>query len=99
MKRGRRGFRCRHHMENRVNGGNNHKSNKLLLYVQREQLVHLLFGNKDQYQILDELRRMNRNGSLSEYIRRFERLIRAKEAQSRIPARTVWEKIGKASGK
>lgn len=80
-----RGQRCRHHLVNRSKGGSNQLSNRALLKVEREQKLHLLFGNKNQYQILRELRHINKCGSgiLDGYIRVFQRFIRAKENQSR----------------
>ena len=84
-----RGERCRHHLVNRSKGGSNHVSNRVLLYVHKEQLIHLLFGNANQYQILRQLRRMNKNGALTEYIKRFERLIRAKEYQAKEERQTT----------
>ncbi len=80
--------RCRHHMINRSNGGTNHIGNKLLLYLHREKLLHLLFGDKNQYQILSEMRRMNEGGALTQYVRRLERVVRAKENQRQL----WWEK-------
>jgi hypothetical protein len=73
--------RRRHHMINRTNGGSNHRDNKVLLYIHREQILHLLFDDKNQYVILRELRGMNEDGSFTPYIRRFARLIQAKRNQ------------------
>jgi len=80
--------RCRHHMINRKNGGTNHPGNKLLLYVHREQILHLLFEDKNQYQILSELRRLNEDGGFDEYVWRLERVVRAKGNQREL----WWEK-------
>jgi hypothetical protein len=70
-------------MVNREKGGNNHISNRVLLLVVRERLIHLVFGSYNQYQILHELRRMNKRGTLTKHINTMERLIRAKEHQAR----------------
>lgn len=39
-------FRCRHHIVNRSMGGTNYDHNLLLLWKEKEETFHLLFGSR-----------------------------------------------------
>ena len=50
----------RHHLTNRVNGGNKRPENMLRLLDDRHHLIHILFGNLDLYDIVILLIRVAR---------------------------------------
>jgi len=58
--RTRRNFRCRHHIQNRCNGGGNSIQNLLLMWKNREVLFHQLFGNRNILEAIELLSRIDR---------------------------------------
>lgn len=62
MKKRRRKKRkfTRHHLTNRVNGGDKRPENMLKLVEEKHHLIHILFGNLDLYQIVILLIRVAR---------------------------------------
>lgn len=52
--------RCKHHIVNRVNGGESYEHNLLTLWREKEETFHLLFGNRSLMQAAKLLLRVHR---------------------------------------
>lgn len=53
-------FRCKHHIKNRVNGGSNYEDNLLLLWKEKEETFHLMFGSRTLMEAAKLLLRVHR---------------------------------------
>ena len=58
--RKRKKYRIHHHIVNRCNGGRNTNDNLLLLWKKKEVLFHQLFGDRDIYEVIELLYRVQR---------------------------------------